>query len=329
MEWFEAFLSKVPRFMSEYGFQSFPDLHTVRRFANESDYDINSFVMMAHQRSTTRGNAAIRTYMLHYYNEPKDFPSFLYVNHVLQAEGMKIGMEAHRRAMPYCMGTLYWQVNDCWPAASWSGIDYYGRWKAMHYFAKKAYEPVLVSNVIEKDRLNTYIVSDKLTDEKQQLELVLMDIDGNVIWKKQQAVTVRANASKVQHSIALKELLKGADTSRVIFYSKLVKDAQITGNNVFYFAKPKSLALSDPGITQEISVKGGVISVKLKTKKLAKNVYLFLNSDNASHFGDNYFDMMPGEERTVTITTTKSLEQVKNDLQVSSLYNAGKHYNYN
>lgn len=323
MEWFDAFRTHVPRFMSEYGFQSFPDIHTVKRFANESDYNINSFVMQAHQRSTTRGNAAIRTYMLHYYNEPKDFPSFLYVNHVLQAEGMKIGMEAHRRAMPYCMGTLYWQVNDCWPAASWSGIDYYGRWKAMHYFAKKAYAPVLVSNVEEKGQLNTYVVSDLLTDEKLQLELVLMDMQGKVIWQKKQDITAKANKSAVLHSIAVSELLQGSDTARVIFHSKLVKNGQITSDNVFYFAAPKLLALPVPGITATVNENKGVISVTLKTQGLAKNVYLLLNSDNTSHFSDNYFDLLPGEEKTVNITTVNGLQTVKQQLSVTSLADAG------
>ncbi|MCK7557617.1 hypothetical protein MKQ70_22460 [Chitinophaga sedimenti] len=188
--------------MSEYGFQSFPDLHSVRRFANESDYNINSFVMQAHQRSTTRGNAAIRTYMLYYYKEPASFASFLYVNHVLQAEGIKIAIEAHRRAMPYCMGTLYWQVNDCWPAASWSGIDYYGRWKALHYFAKKAFEQVTVSNVIEKGQLNTYVVSDQLKEEKLQLEATLMDLGGKVLWNRKRTSLRKRTA--VRYNIALR-----------------------------------------------------------------------------------------------------------------------------
>ena len=98
--------------MSEYGFQSFPELKTVEKYAFPEDYDINSEVMNSHQRSSI-GNKTIEYYMLKEYKKPKDFESFLYVNQLLQAEGIKFGLEGHRRAMPYCMGSLYWQINDC------------------------------------------------------------------------------------------------------------------------------------------------------------------------------------------------------------------------
>jgi len=127
----------IPRFMSEYGFQSFPELNSVKKYACKEDWNINSEVMKSHQRSSI-GNVTIDEYMKRDYKTPKDFPMFLYVNHVLQAEGIKTAIEAHRRNMPFCMGSLYWQINDCWSVASWSGIDNFGNWKAMHYFVKKS-----------------------------------------------------------------------------------------------------------------------------------------------------------------------------------------------
>ncbi len=133
---FENFQHNVGRFISEYGFQSFPEFKTVKAFTIIKDWTINSEVMKAHQRSGT-GNELIKNYMDMYYREPKDFESLLYVGQVLQAEGVKMAVEAHRRKMPCCMGSLYWQLNDCWPVSSWSSIDYFGRWKAVHYFAKK------------------------------------------------------------------------------------------------------------------------------------------------------------------------------------------------
>ncbi|MBN2773349.1 MAG: glycoside hydrolase family 2 protein, partial [Prolixibacteraceae bacterium] len=116
---FKNYATHIARFMSEYGFQSFPEIATVRKYAEPEDYNILSEVMNSHQRSSI-GNETIEYYMLQEYNQPKDFESFLYVNHVLQAEGIKFALEGHRRAMPYCMGSLYWQINDCWPVASWS-----------------------------------------------------------------------------------------------------------------------------------------------------------------------------------------------------------------
>lgn len=134
---FEMFREKGGRFQSEYGFQAFPPLETVKRFALPDDFSVESEVMKVHQKHP-RGNQLIKTYMERDYNIPDDFEHFLYLSGVLQAEGMKIGIEALRRAKPFCMGSLYWQLNDCWPVVSWSGIDYYGNWKALHYFVKKA-----------------------------------------------------------------------------------------------------------------------------------------------------------------------------------------------
>ncbi len=212
----------------------------MRTYADSSQWDINSFVMQAHQKSATRGNAAIKTYMDHYYKQPRNFPAFLYLSQVLQAEGMKTGMEAHRRAMPFCMGTLYWQFNDCWPGASWSGIDYYGRWKAMQYFVKKAYAPILVSNTLEEDKVRTYVVNDRLEDENLRLVLQLMDMEGKVLSEKQLAVKAKASTSEAVHSIGKKDLLNGGDASKVILYTKLLKNNQQVSENVFYFAAPRT-----------------------------------------------------------------------------------------
>ena len=121
--------------------------------------------MLAHQKNN-EGNSIISDYMAKDYPAPKDFPSFLYVSQVLQAEGIKIGAEHLRRSRPETMGSLFWQLNDCWPVASWSSIDYYGRWKALQYYARRFYAPILVSPHIEGGALKVYIVSDK-TDPRR------------------------------------------------------------------------------------------------------------------------------------------------------------------
>ncbi len=116
-------------FSSEYGFQSFPEMRTIRSFARPEDFDIRSATMQAHQKNTG-GNERILSYMLREYREPKDFSSFVYLSQLLQAEVIKVGAEHLRRQMPRTMGSLYWQLNDCWPTASWSSIDYFGRLKS-------------------------------------------------------------------------------------------------------------------------------------------------------------------------------------------------------
>ena len=149
---YEAYADNISRFMSEYGFQSFPELASVARYTTrDTDWNIESPVMLSHQRHP-RGNPLIRTYMDRDFRKPKDFASFLYVGQVLQAIVIKYAAEAHRRAMGHNWGSLYWQLDDCWPVASWSSIDYYGRWKALQYFARRFFAPVLVSPVDRQGR---------------------------------------------------------------------------------------------------------------------------------------------------------------------------------
>jgi beta-mannosidase len=152
---FESYNTNVGRFMSEYGFQSYPALKTVETFTLPQDRTLNSKVMQSHQRcmaddrnDKSYGNNLIQHYMQQYYRQPANFEHYLYISQLLQAKGMQTAIEAHRRNMPFCMGTLYWQMNDCWPVASWSSIDYEGRWKAAHYRVRELYEPLLIAPVL-------------------------------------------------------------------------------------------------------------------------------------------------------------------------------------
>ena len=158
---FVDYKRQLPRFMSEYGFQSFPEIRTVSAFTVASDQDIRSPVMLAHQKYAD-GNRRLQTYILRDYPEPKGFESFLYVSQVLQAEAIKAAAEHLRRIMPRCTGSLYWQINDCWPSISWSGIDYFGRWKALHYYARRFYKDILVGPTEENGIVNIHVVSDRL-----------------------------------------------------------------------------------------------------------------------------------------------------------------------
>lgn len=174
------------RFFSEYGFQAFPEFESVKMYAPlKEDHRIDSEVMMSHQRGGIAANNKIKEYMLKSYNKPKDFESFLYVGMLLQGDAIKTAMEAHRRDMPYCMGSLFWQHNDCWPVASWSSRDYYGRWKAQHYFDRKAYDMILVSPVVMDGQLTVHLVSDYLKHVRGKFTLKVMDMEGNIISAKQ------------------------------------------------------------------------------------------------------------------------------------------------
>ncbi|NSL88593.1 glycoside hydrolase family 2 protein [Chitinophaga sp. Mgbs1] len=329
MEWFEAFNTHIPRFMSEYGFQSFPGMETIRTFAAPQDYDIFSNVMQSHQKSPAKGNTAIKTYMLHYYQAPKDFPSFVYLSQVLQAEGMKMAIEAHRRAMPYCMGTLYWQLNDCWPGPSWSGRDYYGRWKALQYYVKDAFTPLLVSNVIEGRQLVTYVVSDELKDRRADLELTATDLDGKVLWQQTlKQINIAANASRKVFAVDTAEILKGKNPAMVIWYAQLRIDNKPVKRNIFYFVPAKDMQLPQPEISVTFGKQqsgGDYLYMTVHADKLARNVSLELEGASPEErFEENYFDLLPGETRTIRVFTTRNPVAVKAALKVTSLVDSYK-----
>lgn len=329
MEWFEAFNTHIPRFMSEYGFQSFPSMETIRTFATKDDYDIFSNVMQSHQKSPAKGNTAIKTYMLHYYREPKDFPSFVYLSQVLQAEGMKMAIEAHRRAMPYCMGTLYWQLNDCWPGASWSGREYSGRWKALQYYVKEAFKPRLISNVIEKGQLATYIVTDEYQGAVSLL-MTAMDLNGKVIWKDElKDIRLNSNTSARVHAIDTAAILKGKSPTTVIFYTQLRIDNKDMERNIFYFATAKEMNLETPHLEVVTSKAGNdreAVYIRLTTDKLARNICLSLDKALvAEHFEENYFDLLPGETRTIRLQTKQLPEIIQQALKITTLESSYKH----
>jgi beta-mannosidase len=316
---FEDFQKYVGRFMSEYGFQSFPEFETVKRFTIPEDWDIESEVMAAHQRSGI-GNLRIRQYMGDYYPVPEDFEDLLYVGQVLQAEGMKMGFEAHRRAMPYCMGSLYWQINDCWPVASWSGMDYYQNWKAMHYYAKKAFEPVLVSPFAEEGKVKVSVVSDRVEAIPAALELKISDFEGDVLWEKVLEKKIDPLVGSVWFEAPEKEILKRKDPKKVYLQARLRDEAGwILSENVFYFTEAKNLALPEPDIQYELKQEGSQILVQLTSDKLARNVRLSFEGVEG-RFSDNYFDLLPGETKTVQFKPSDPGDMEGKKLVIKSLW---------
>jgi len=317
---FETYATHLPRFMSEYGFQSFPEISTIRKFAIPEDYNIFSEVMKSHQRSSI-GNGTIEYYMLKKYDKPKDFKSFLYVNQVLQAEGIKFGLEGHRRAMPFCMGSLYWQINDCWPVASWSSTDYYQNWKALQYVVKKGFEPVLVSPYIEGQKLRVGIVNDRLEKIDAQLIMRLSDFNGKVIWEDASLVEIPANSSDDYFDKNRWEFMYGISRTNVVLTAELVEKGQVISKNIFYFRPFKELKITKPTINYTINKSDEGFDVEIKTDKLAKNVYMQI-ADEKGFFSDNYFDLLPGEKTIINLKTSISEEELKNVLSIRTLDDA-------
>ena len=302
---FESLDTDLPRFMSEFGFQSFPEMKTISTFAAPEDYQIESEVMNAHQKSSI-GNALICTYMERDYIIPEKFKDFVYVGLVLQGQGMRHGLEAHRRNRPYCMGTLYWQLNDSWPVVSWSSIDYYGNWKALHYQAKRAFAPILINPIQQNDSLNIYLISDcPDTKDHLTLEMKVTDFDGKKQGKpiRLNTLTVPANTSQCVYRIKPDTWLSPEEQQRCFMQLTLKDKAGNTlAETVYFFRKTKDLLLPETTVSCKMKQKDGMCELTLFSPALAKDVFIEIPLQGA-RFSDNFFDLLPGERKTVVITS--------------------------
>jgi len=316
---FEAYEKHFPRFSSEYGFQSFPLMATVNSFALPEDFDIDSPVMLAHQKHP-RGNQLIREYMLRDYREPKDFTSFLYVSQLLQAEGIKIGAEHLRRIKPRCMGSLYWQINDCWPVASWSGIDYFGRWKALHYYARRFYSDILVSPNEEDGKINIHVVSDRMAPVKAELTARLMDFSGKILEESRSDLQIKPLSSEVVKSFDKAELSAERDTKEIFLQCALLVEGEVVSSNEYFFHPFKELNLPEPEIKLSIEKVEAGWAINVSSKRFAKGVYLESDLPGIL-FSDNFFDLVPGQAKLVKITgdLVNNSNEIAESLRVISL----------
>ena len=319
---FTDYEKQTPRFMSEYGFQSFPNIETVKAYTLPADRDIESPIMLAHQRHP-RGNQLVREYMLREYAQPKDFESFLYVSQVLQAEGIRIGAEHLRRIMPHNMGSLYWQINDCWPVASWSSIDYFGRWKALQYYARRFYNALLISPSVQQGYLKLFVVSDRTKPVPAKIRVTLMDFDGKVLKNFVQDATVAPLTSRSYFDVRVEDLLKGVHTNDSVVYCELIVDGKVASDHDYFFAPFKELSFSKPTITSEVRPIRGGFQVKVTADNFAKAVYLSL-AEYEGFFSDNFFNLAPGREMTVEFHSRAplSLAEFQQRLQIRSMFDA-------
>ncbi|MCZ0703091.1 beta-mannosidase [Natronobacillus azotifigens] len=306
----ENFNKYVGRFMSEYGFQSFPEEKTVRTVAQDKDMFLESEVMLNHQKNN-RGNQLINEYMQKYYKKPKDFLSFLYMSQVLQGEAMKIAIESHRRHKPYCMGTLYWQMNDCWPVASWASMDYFGRWKAAQYFVKRSYQDTIVS-IIEKDnKVDVYVVSDKLNSFVGQIKWRLVTFYGDILDEGVMETKIESNSSKVIISLDRDNVLKDHPLEKSLLSVQLSSESSLLDEKQYYFLSLKEIELKKPTITVD-QIEDNVIA--LRTDFIAKQVHL--STEEECLLSDNYFDLVPGEIKLVEFDQQFDLH----DLKIRTMY---------
>lgn len=314
----EDYLKQLPRFMTEFGFQSFPEMRTIRAFATPGDLDIRSAVMQAHQKNKG-GNERILTYMLREYREPKDFASFVYLSQVQQAEIIKLGAEHLRRQRPRTMGSLYWQLNDCWPVASWASIDYFGRWKALQYYARRFYDDLLISPYRHEGKIDVYVVSDKLQPFAATVHVRLLDFAGRSALEQNQEIKVPALSSASYLTLDERSLLSKADPRRSFVVVDLAVNGKQVSRNLVFFEHMHHLDLPDPvPIQKELRRSGNSYVLELQSPVLARNVNVSFG-DLDTQLSDDYYDLLPNEPVTVTVKSSATLEQLRGAMNIRSL----------
>lgn len=311
---FEMYEEKVPRFSSEFGFQSLPHLNTILSFTDSTQLDLFSEDIKAHQKSSI-GNKTILEYLPNYYPEPTNFKELIYISQLLQAYGMDLAFQAQRLAKPYCMGTLYWQLNDCWPGLSWSSIDYYGQQKATHYIAQKDFANFVIKSEVENSKLQVVIVSDSLGNVQANLSTAIISFSGDTIQLINRKVILKANEVKTI-GLLPKDLLQ-FNLAQSFIYSKLFIEEHIFAKAIDFFEKPKDLELSPSKINID-SLGGNKFLVY--SNPAVFNYSVYLSTQEFGNFEPNFFHLLPGDSVVVEFIPNEIGEVVLvDDIDVISL----------
>ena len=297
---FDAYYQVKPRFCSEFGYQSFPSLATVETYCPPEQRNITSPVMEHHQRNPG-GNRLINEMFARYFRMPDGFAATLWLSQLQQALAIKTACEFWRGSMPVCMGTLYWQLNDNWPVASWSSLEYGGRWKQLHHHARRFYQNVIVCAFPGEDgTIGVWAVNDGGESCTADVRIVVADLDGRAVETFTHRLEVPAGTSMLVASHPLERLV-GAERERRFLWLELdgtVAGRSVAHRNEFLFAEPKRLDLADPQLAVTVAQRGSAVVATVSAARPA--LYVTLAVDGiAGDFSDNSFTVMPGQPRQV------------------------------
>ena len=322
---FTAYRNQYPRFMSEFGFQALPPLATIRTYAEEPDWNMTSYIMERHQKNDS-GNQLMVAQMLDTFRLPKDFESLVYLSMVLQAEGIRYGVEHWRRHTDRVAGTLYWQLNDCWPVASWSSLDYFGRWKALHYAAKRFYAPLMMSIEDGPAEQGVYLSSDLKNDWEGSLRWSLETLDGQVLETGQEPAKVTPFGVAALFHRDFSDQLAGDRSRDLAFVAELWQQEQLASRQTAFFVPTKHLNLADPSISVQLSIEGDCLQIELSSQAMARLVEIELEGADLV-FSDNYFDLPAGRKAKVSATLPEgwTLPRAKAAIKVRSIYDFYAH----
>ncbi len=304
---FEMWEEKTGRFMSEYGFQSYPSMATIVSFTNDKERNLNSAAMKKHQKHA-RGVQIINKALDQYFYIPEKFTDYVYLSQLVQAYGIGQAIEVHRRKQPHCMGTLYWQLNDCWPVASWSSIDYYGRWKALQYEAKRQFEPIILTTApLQGNELPIYAINDSAKTIQASLQICLCNFDGSItdsVYIDSISLPGRSAVEISRYSPA-KKIKINKLTKQYLHLKLFDAKGRLLAQKVYFYLYPKQMEFQPKGISTQVQrlnagTKEEQYIFTLSAEQIKYGVAITTNLNG--RFSDNYFTLLPGEEKQVIFT---------------------------
>ena len=319
-----AYLDETPRFMSEYGLQGWPSLRTIGAFARPEEQGIDTPVIRAHQKFLAgAGNDRLLKYIRGEYGEPRDFADFVYLSQQVQAEGIELAGLHHRASRPRTMGSLYWQLNDVWPGASWSSLDYFGRWKPLHFHARRFFAELAIAPLRRPGaaggRTELSLLNDRTTAVQGEWRLRVIDFDGRVHRDERRPATLAALASTRVGAWSDAQLLGDADPRRTAAVFDLIVDGRSLSRRVVYFGESRNLAWQDPKLRAELRREGEGYRLSLHADALARAVWVDFGDRDVS-LDDNALTLLPGETVEIALRSKADLASLRRDLTLRSLY---------
>ncbi len=314
-----AYLKETPRFMSEYGLQAWPQLSTVDAFATADEQRIDGPVIEAHQKFLAgKGNERLLHYIEMEFGTPRNFADFVYLSQMMQAEGIELAALHHRASRPYTMGSLYWQLNDVWPGASWSSVDYYGNWKALNFHARRFFAEMAVAALRDEGSTRVSLLNDGADAVQAQWRLRVLDFDGRPLQQQHKAIRLPAGAATEVARFSDAELLQGADPHRTVAVFELLRGDTLIAQRLVYFTAAKQQALQPAQLHSELRAEGDHYLLELRADKLVRGIWIGFNNADAS-VEDNAFDLLPGQTRTLVVRSTAPLSTLRTALHLQTL----------
>jgi beta-mannosidase len=311
----ERYLDSCPRFMSEYGFQSMPDLSTIREFAGKGALTADSPVMKAHQKFLAgEGNERLMMYLRDRLRPARDFADLVYLTQVNQAEAIRIAASHHRACRPVTMGSLYWQLNDVWPSISWASIDHAGRWKLLNYAARRFFAPQAIVAEHKDGATRISLISDATTPTAARWRVRTMTMDGTVSKDTTAALSLPPLSSTLAATLSDEALFGAAPPAASYAVAELFVGDTVASRAIIERALPKDMAYPDPGL----SVRWTGNDATITAKNFARAVMLDFGAV-AAQPSDDGFDLLPGESVTIHVVSDASTATLRKALTLRTL----------